>query len=79
MKCLWYLEKDIPTNEEETKIPLFVIIFGSLDILIWINVKVEHKSFLPKNSNNSSRIFRFPKSKKRIHSTHTVLGTPKEA
>jgi hypothetical protein len=27
-------KKDIPTIEEETKIPFFVVIFGSLDILI---------------------------------------------
>jgi hypothetical protein len=28
------VEKNIPTIDEETKIPFFVIIFGSLNILI---------------------------------------------
>jgi len=27
-------KKDVPTIDEKTKIPLFAIIFGSLDILI---------------------------------------------
>jgi hypothetical protein len=27
-------KKEISTNEKETKIPFFVVIFGSLDILI---------------------------------------------
>jgi hypothetical protein len=27
-------KKDIPTIDEETKIPFFAIIFGSLDVLI---------------------------------------------
>jgi hypothetical protein len=27
-------KKDIPTIEEETKIPFFVVLFGGLDILI---------------------------------------------
>jgi hypothetical protein len=27
-------KKDVPTIEEETKIPFFAIIFGSLDVLI---------------------------------------------
>ncbi len=39
-------KKDSPTNEENTKIPLFAVIFSSLDVLIWISAKVKHK-FLP--------------------------------
>jgi len=35
--------KKIPKNERETKIPFFIVIFGSLDILIWIRAKVEQK------------------------------------
>jgi hypothetical protein len=27
-------KKDVPTIEEETKIPFFAVIFGSLDVLI---------------------------------------------
>jgi hypothetical protein len=27
-------KKDVPTNEGETKIPFFVIIYGSIDFLI---------------------------------------------
>jgi hypothetical protein len=42
-------KKNILTIEEETKIPFFAIIFGSLDILIWIRVKVEQRFFLLKN------------------------------
>jgi hypothetical protein len=32
-------KKDVPKIDEETKIPFFVLIFGSLDILIWIRVQ----------------------------------------
>jgi hypothetical protein len=42
-------KKNIPTNEGETKIPFFIVIFGSLDILIWIRAKVEHKFCLLRN------------------------------
>jgi hypothetical protein len=33
MRCIWQLKKkDIPTIDEETKIPFFAIIFSSLDV-----------------------------------------------
>jgi hypothetical protein len=32
--CTIVEKKDIPTIDEETKIPFFVIIFGSLNVLI---------------------------------------------
>ncbi len=37
--------KKIPKNERETKIPFFIVIFGSLDILIWIKAKIGKKDF----------------------------------
>jgi hypothetical protein len=46
-------KKDVPTIDEESKIPLFSLIFCSLDILIWIRVEIEKKIFLPKKSKNS--------------------------
>jgi len=49
----------IPTIDEETKIPSFVVIYGSSDILIWIKAKVEKKILLPIKSNNTSRILNF--------------------
>ncbi len=42
-------KKDIPTIEEETKIPFFVVINGSLEVLIWIMAKVEQKFYFLKN------------------------------
>jgi hypothetical protein len=38
-------KKDVPTIDEETKIPFFSLIFYSLDILIWIRVEVEKQDF----------------------------------
>jgi hypothetical protein len=35
--------------EEETKIPLFVVINGSLEVLIWITAKVEQRFCFIKN------------------------------
>jgi len=46
-------KKNVPTIEGETKIPFLVLIYGSIDFLIWIKVKVEHKSCLLKNPNKS--------------------------
>ncbi len=57
-------KKDIPTIEEETKIPFFVVIFGSLDILIWIRAKVEQKFYFLKNPKipQDFLIFKNPKN-----------------
>jgi hypothetical protein len=53
-------KKEILTNEKETKIPFFVIIFGSLYILIQIRVEVKHRFCFLKNP----IIINFQKSKK---------------
>ncbi len=53
-------KKDVPTIEGETKIPFLVVIYGSIDFLIWIKVEVEHKSCLLKN-HDKSLILRTPK------------------
>jgi hypothetical protein len=42
-------KKDVLTIEEETKIPFFVVINGSLEVLIWIMAKVEQKFYFLKN------------------------------
>jgi hypothetical protein len=39
-------KKDVPTINEETKIPFFAVIFGSLDIFIRIRGEVEKKDFV---------------------------------
>ncbi len=69
------VKKEIPTNERETKIPFFAVIFGSLDILIWIRVEAEHILC----SLKSPIIFNFWKSKEHVYSTHSVPRTPKQA
>ncbi len=57
-------KKDVPTIEEETKIPFFAVIFGSLDVLIWIRVKVQQRFYFLKNPRNFQEllIFRNPKN-----------------
>jgi hypothetical protein len=42
-------KKRRPTIEIETKIPFFAVIFGSLDVLIWIKAEVEQIFFFLKN------------------------------
>jgi hypothetical protein len=65
--------------KKKTKIPLFVVIFYSIDILIWISAKVEHKFCFPKKSKKNSRIFNSQKSKECIYNTDLVPKTLKEA
>jgi hypothetical protein len=57
-------KKRHPTIEIETKIPFFVVIFGSLDVLIWIKAKVEHRFCFLKNPKILQKflIFRNPKN-----------------
>ncbi len=42
-------KKDVPKIDEETKIPFFAVIFGSLDILIWIRVQIGKGDFASLN------------------------------
>ncbi len=39
-------KKNVPTIDEKTIIPLFGVIFGSLDVLIWIKAKIGKKDFV---------------------------------
>jgi hypothetical protein len=39
-------KKDIPTIKWKTKIPFFIVICGSINFLIWIRAKVEHRGCL---------------------------------
>jgi len=57
-------KKRRPTIEIETKIPFFVVIFGSLDVLIWIRVEVEQRFCFLKNPIILQKflIFRNPKN-----------------
>ncbi len=49
-------KKDVPTIDGETKIPFFVVIFSSLDVLIWIRVEIGKNDFA------SSKIQKFLKN-----------------
>ncbi len=42
---VYNIKKKIQTIDEETKIPFFAIIFGSLKVLIWIRVEIGKKDF----------------------------------
>jgi hypothetical protein len=42
-------KKDIPTLEQEIKIPFFVVIGGLIYFLIWIRVEVEHRGCFLEN------------------------------
>jgi hypothetical protein len=42
-------KRNVPTIEWETKIPFFAIICGSIDFLIWIKTKVEHRGCFLEN------------------------------
>jgi hypothetical protein len=56
--------KDIWTIEKKTKIPFFVVIFGSLDIFIWIKAEVEQRFCFLRNPKilQFFLIFRNPKN-----------------
>jgi hypothetical protein len=43
-------KNNVLTREGETKVPFFAVICGSIHVLIWIKVKVEHKSSFLKKS-----------------------------
>jgi hypothetical protein len=58
--CMIVGKKDVPTIEHKTKIPFLVVVCGSIELLIWIRVEVEHRSCLLKNL-EKSLIFRIPK------------------
>jgi hypothetical protein len=57
-------KKRRPTIEIETKIPFFAVIFGSLDVLIWIKVEVEQRFYFLRNPKILQKIliFRNPKN-----------------
>ncbi len=42
-------KKDVPTTKQESKIPFFAVICGSIDFLIWIKVEIEHKGCFLEN------------------------------
>jgi hypothetical protein len=57
-------KKRRPTIEIKTKIPFFIVIFSSLNVLIWIKAEVEHRFFFLKNPKILEKIliFRNPKN-----------------